>query len=402
MKDQRKEFPILEKKMGRNRLLYLDTAATALKPSSVLDAMFSFYRDHYGTIHRAIYQLSREATALYNGARSKIASFIGANDAEIIFTRGTTAALNLVAQSFVSSFLKEGDAILVSEIEHHSNFVPWQMVAARQGLKFLTIPVNDDGEISLEALESLLKKEKVKLVSLAHISNTLGTIHPIKEIAKLVHAYGATICIDGAQSIPHMRIDVKELDIDFFAFSGHKLYGPTGIGVLYGKKEHLEKMSPIDGGGDMIHRVSFEKTTYAEPPLRFEAGSPMSAEVIGLGSACDYLLKIGLGEIEAHEKVLVDYATKRLSEVKGLKILGNAKQKGSLISFTIDGVHPLDLGTLLDAKGVALRTGHQCSQTTMERFSIETVSRISFGLYNTLDEVDLFIDHLQAVIPILR
>lgn len=385
--DLRHDFPML-----KQPLIYLDSAATALTPHSVIDAMSDYYSKHYGTVHRAIYRTAQQATTHYFEARKSVQKFLNAKKREeIIFTRGTTASLNLVARSFGESFIKEGDVILITEIEHHSNLVPWQMMAKRHGAKLRFIPVNDLGELDFEAFEQLLD-ERVKLVSLAHVSNAIGTCHPIKLIIQKAHAMGAVVCIDGAQSAPHMPIDVQDLDVDFFAFSGHKLYGPTGIGVLYGKAELLEKMTPIEGGGDMIESVSLYESTYAQLPLKFEAGTPPIAEAIGLAAAIDYLLNIGFETLQEVEKNLMAYATSRLEE--HARIVGQAKEKGAIISFDIPGIHPLDLATLLDTKNIALRSGHHCSQTTLARFGVTSLSRISFGLYTTFEEIDRFIDAL--------
>lgn len=395
----RDDFPFLQRAKAP---LYFDTAATALKPACVIDAMSDFYRTSYGTVHRGVYELSREATARYSAARANVARFLNARlPEEIVFTRGTTAALNLVARSFAKAFLGKGDEILLSEIEHHSNLVPWQMVAEECGAKLKFIPVNDAGELCLEAYHALLT-ERVKIVSLAHISNVIGTLHPLQKIVEAAHRMGAKVCIDGAQAAPHLPIDVTALDVDFYAFSGHKLYGPTGIGVLYGKHELLSLLPPIEGGGDMIETVNLHTSIYAPPPLRFEAGTPMIAEVIGLNAALHYLTTTGLSTIAAHENALTAYALSRLTPIPGLSLLGTPTQRGPLISFTIANAHPLDLATLLDARGIALRTGHHCSQIAMQRFNITSCLRLSFGLYNTPEEIDAFIDALQDILPLLQ
>ncbi len=376
--------------MHGNPLIYFDSAATSLKPQCVIDTMTDFYENHYGTVHRAIYGLSTRATDAFQQVRKKAADFIhAALPEEIIFTKGTTESINLIARCFI----QPGDEVILSEIEHHSNIVPWQIMGA--ALKI--IPVNDEGEINLDAFKSLLTS-KTKLVSIAHISNALGTIHPIKEIIKLSHSAGAKVFIDGAQAAPHLSINVQDLDADFYAFSSHKMYGPTGVGILYGKMELLEQMPPFLGGGDMIDQVSFEKTSYAKPPLKFEAGTPMIAEVIGLGSAIDYLNSIGMEKICQWEHELLEYATEKLAALPKLRIIGTAKEKGAIISFILDGIHHLDAGTLLDLKGIAIRTGHHCAQPAMRRFGVSGTARISFGLYNTKEEVDNFVGHLQNII----
>lgn len=385
---RKKDFPLLQKD-----LVYLDTAATAQKPKVVIDKIAEFYSKEYGTVHRGIYELARKASHNYFQARQRVQTFFGADFAEeIIFTRGTTASLNLVARSFSEAFAV--DTILLSEIEHHSNLVPWQML---KGVKLKFIPVNDRGEIILEEYERLLKENTVSLVSIAHISNAIGSLHPVEEMIALAHRYGAKFCLDGAQSAGHIPVDVKALDVDFFAASGHKMYGPTGIGILYGKKEILEQMPPVEGGGDMIESVSNEQTTYGPLPLKFEAGTPMIAEVIALAEALDYLLKVGLKNIESYEEDLTKYALKRLLAIEGIKLIGNSAKRGSIISFCHDRMHPLDLGTLLDCKNIAIRTGHHCSQSAMKRFGLTSTARISFGLYNTPQDIDLFIDALQAI-----
>ena len=395
------DFPILQKKIQGYPLIYLDTAATAQKPQAVIDAMMDFYTNHYGTVHRGVYALSRDATKCYEAARRKVQTFIhAAQPEEIIFTRGTTASLNLLARSFGERFIRPGHAIIISEIEHHSNIVPWQMLCEERGAVLRIVPVTDDGELVLEAFHDLLD-EKVKLVSLAHISNVLGTLHPVKEIIEAAHNVGAYVCLDGAQAAPHLSIDVQELDVDFYAFSGHKLYGPTGVGVLYGKQELLDQMPPVEGGGDMIEKVLLDKTTYTCLPLKFEAGTPMVAEVIGLGAAIDYLSTIGMETINTIEHELLTYATHKLLEIPNLRIIGTAPEKGALISFIVIGVHPLDLATLLDCRGIAIRTGHHCSQPAMERFDLTSTARISFGLYNTKEEIDQLLTTLTPILDLL-
>lgn len=401
LKHAREDFPMLSKTMHGKPLVYLDTAATAQKPNAVIDAIDDFYREHYGTVHRAVYELSTLSTLNYQKTREKVRDFIHAKEAhEIIFTRGTTESINLVAYSFGKTFIKPGDEILISEIEHHSNIVPWQIMAEDRGAILRVAPVNDLGELDLDAFKKMLN-EKTKLVSIAHISNALGTIHPVKEIISLSHKAGAKVLIDGAQACGHLPIDVQDLDADFYVFSGHKLYGPTGIGILYGKEALLEAMPPYQGGGDMIQSVTFQKTTYNVLPLKFEAGTPMIAEVIGLGQSIDYVSKIGLEAISEHEKKLLEMATKELIAIPFLRIIGQAREKAGIISFVHDKAHSLDIGTLLDLKGVAIRTGHHCAQPAMKRFNVESTARASFGLYNTPEEIHYFINSLKDTLRLL-
>ncbi len=392
------DFPIFE---HHPSLIYLDSAASTQKPKPVIDALTEFYSRHYGTVNRAVYTLALEATDRYQQTRTKIKNHFNiAHEEEIIFTRGTTASLNLVARSFGRAFLRPGDIVLISEIEHHSNLVPWQMICEESGAVLRSIPVNDRGELDLEAYHDLLD-EDVKMVSIAHISNSIGTLHPIEEITQAAHAVGARVCIDGAQSAGHMTVDLQQLDVDFYAFSGHKMYGPTGVGVLYGKRELLEEMEPIEGGGDMIEQVTLDKTIYAPLPTKFEAGTPMVAEVIGLGAAIDYLEEIGLETIAAMEHELLTYATQKLEQIPGLRIIGTAPSKGAIISFVVDGIHSLDMATLLDCKEIAIRSGHHCSQPTMHRFGILNTARLSFGLYNTHEDIDRFIQALRPILDVI-
>lgn len=398
----RNDFPMLKKMMHGKPLIYFDTAATAQKPYAVINAISNFYQNDYGTVHRAVYQLAAHATEAYQDVRFKVKNLLNARSVdEIVFTRGTTSAINLVARSFGKVAVFAGDTILISQIEHHSNIVPWQMLCEERGAVLKIIPVNDAGEIDLEGYRALLD-HSVKLVSIAHISNVLGTIHPIDQMTKWAHEVGAKVLIDGAQSAPHMPIDLQKIDADFFVFSGHKFYGPTGIGILFGKAEHLEKMPPIEGGGDMIDKVSLTHSSYQRPPLKFEAGTPMIAEVIGLGAAIDYSSKIGMQNIYDWESQLSNYAERQLLNFPEVTIIGNAEKKGAIISFVVKGIHPLDLATILDFKGIAMRSGHLCSQPTMERFNISSTARISFGLYNTLEEIDLFAGALKGAIFQLR
>lgn len=395
---KRSDFPFLEK----TGCIYLDTAATAQKPACVLEAMSTFYTSSYGTVHRGVYELARQATCSYHNARQRVQHFLGAAHVEeILFTRGATAALNLIARSFSQAFIQPGSVIVLSEIEHHSNLVPWQMVAKERGAQIKFIAVNERAELVLEDFERILKEGSVAIVSLAHISNVTGTLHPIKKVIDMAHAYGAKVCLDGAQSAPHLPIHVHEWDVDFFVASGHKLYGPTGIGIAYGKKELLERMPPIEGGGDMIETVTLEGFSAGKLPLKFEAGTPPIVEAIGLGRALEYLSSIGMQQISLWEQNLTRYALQRLQEVAGLKVIGGAQERGSVISFVVEGVHPLDIGTLLDCQGIAIRTGHQCSQPAMQRFNVTSVARLSLGLYNTQSDIDFFIDALQKVVKTL-
>lgn len=358
--------------------------------------------NQYGTVHRAVYELSVFATSEYSKIRESVQKFINAKyPEEIIYTRGTTDSINLVAASFGRAFIKSGDEILLSEIEHHSNIVPWQLFCEQSGAILKVIPVNDLGEIDLDSYKLLLNK-KTKIVSIAHTSNALGTIHPIKTMIKMAHDVGAKVLIDGAQAASHAVVDVQDLDCDFYTFSGHKIYGPTGIGILYGKRDLLNAMPPYQGGGDMIQSVSFAKTVYNTLPIKFEAGTPLIVEVIGLGAAIEYIQNIGLENIAKHECELLEYATRKMQEIEGLKIIGRAANKGPIISFIVDGVHPLDIGTMLDLKGIAIRTGHHCAEPCMKRFKIEGTARVSFGLYNTKDEIDYFIESLKSIIKQLR
>ncbi len=394
----RKHFPILTRQVHDHPFVYLDSAATSQKPDSVIEAISTFYKEHYSTVHRSVYQTAVEAGVRYQMIRQKISRFLNAaSDEEIIFTRGTTDALNLVAASFGKAFIAPGDEILISEMEHHSNIVPWQLMAQERKAQLRVVPFFDNGLLDMQAFHALLSA-KTKIVSITHASNTLGTINPIKEIVDAAHAVGAKVCVDGAQSVPHMPIDVRALGCDFFAFSGHKVVGPTGIGCLYGKKELLDQMPPYQGGGDMIDTVTFAKTTYAQAPLKFEAGTPMIAEVIGLGAAIDFLSGIGMAEIEAWERALLDELWHCLSNMPAVKILGEKNQRTSLVSFTIDGVHPLDIATLLDLQGIACRSGHLCAQPVMSHFGCSAATRVSLAFYNTKEEVHYFCDCLQQVI----
>jgi len=393
MKNIRDDFPIL-----KQNVIYFDSAATSQKPQVVIEVMNHFYANEYATVHRGVYALSANATQKYNEVREKIAQFINAERPnEIVFTKGTTDSINLVALTYP---IGKNDEIIISEMEHHSNIVPWQMLCERTGAILKIIPVNDRAELDLEIYHSLLNS-RTKLVSIAHIANSTGTINPIETIIKMAHAHGAKVLIDAAQSAAHLPIDVQRLDADFLAFSGHKMFGPTGIGVLYGKYELLEKMPPLQGGGDMIEQVTLEKTTYAKPPLRFEAGTPSITQVMGLGAAIDYIEQIGLENIAQIEHQLLEYATAKLIEIPDLRIIGTAERKAGIISFVIEGVHHLDLAVFLDLEGIAIRSGHHCSQPLMKRFGVPGTNRISFAPFNTLEEIDMLISALQGTLKIL-
>jgi cysteine desulfurase/selenocysteine lyase len=393
----RADFPILARKVHGQRLAFLDSAASAQKPRAVIDAVRHCYEAEYANVHRGVYWLSERATLGYEGARERVARFLNARDAaEIIFTRNATAAINLAANSFGSGFLKPGDEVVLSWLEHHSNIVPWQLLRDRLGIVLRIVPINDAGEFLLEEYERLLNP-CTKLVAVTHTSNALGTITPVADIVRLAHAHGARVLIDGSQAAPHRQVDVQALDCDFFVFTGHKVYGPSGIGVLYGKADLLRAMPPFEGGGDMIRTVSFEKTEFADIPNRFEAGTPPIAEAIGLAAAIDYVTTLGFDRIAAHEQAVLAYATERLSDVGGLHIIGTARHKASILSFTMENAHPHDIGTILDRSGVAVRAGHHCAQPLMERFGISGTARASFALYNGFDDVDALASGLHRV-----
>ena len=391
----REDFPILKETIYGKPLTFLDSAASAQKPQAVIDTVANFYSHSYANIHRGIYKLSQEATEAYEQVRNKVAKFINAaSREECLFVRNATEGINLVAQSYGRTFLSEGDEIILTELEHHSNIVPWQLLREEKGIIIKVAPISDEGEVDLKAYRALLT-EKTKLVALAHISNVLGTILPVKEMIALAHQAGAKVLVDGCQAAPHIPIDVQDLDADFYVFSGHKVYGPTGVGVLYGKKELLEAMPPWQGGGDMIELVTFEKTTFNVLPQKFEAGTPNIAGVIGLGAALDYLNQFNRQEIEDHEHGLLAYALGRLRGINQLKLIGTAKNKASIISFVLDDIHPHDAGTILDQEGIAVRTGHHCAQPLMERFGLNATIRASFGLYNTRGDVDRLAEGLK-------
>lgn len=394
----RGEFPMMQKKVHGKPLIYLDSAATAQKPLPVIEAISDYYKHHYGTVHRAVYETAKKSTAAYSKTRETVCRFLGTeNPDEIIFTRGTTSGLNLIARSLGSISLNEGDWVVISAMEHHANIVPWQMICEEKGAHLKVIPMDETGTLDQKAYEKLLEGP-VKIVSVVHISNTLGTRNPVKEMGKKAHAAGAYFIVDGAQSAPHMPLDLIDLDCDFFVFSGHKVFGPTGVGVVFGKYSILEKMPPVEGGGDMIEKVTFEKTTFQTPPIRFEAGTPMIGDVLGLGAALEYVMEIGRERIEKYEHALGAYLEERLLEIPKLKILGQAKEKSALSTFIIEGVHPLDLATMIDFEGVAIRTGHHCAQPVMDFFNTEVSSRASLAFYNTQGEVDEFISALEKVI----
>ena len=396
----RNDFPILQTKVHGKQLVYLDNGATSQKPISVIKKAQEYYSSMNSNIHRGVHALSQVSTEAYESARIKIKSFINAlGKNEIIFTRGTTESINLVAQSYGRANFQEGDEVIISQMEHHSNIVPWQMICEEKGAKLKVIPINDEGEIIFEEFEKLLT-HKTKFISVVYVSNSLGTVNPVKNIIDLAHQNNIPVLLDAAQAVNHFPIDVQELDCDFLAFSGHKIYGPTGIGVLYGKINLLESMPPYQGGGDMIETVTFEKTTYNELPYKFEAGTPNIAGAIGLGEAIDYISRVGLENIALHEKYLLDYATEAVSDIPGLKIIGTAKEKVSVLSFVLDDVHPHDIGTFLDFEGVAIRTGHHCTQPVMDRYNIPATSRASFAMYNTKEEIDILVNGLRKIIEV--
>ncbi len=402
IKKIRANFPVLKQQVYNKPLVYLDSAASAQKPVQVLMKEEQLHNNYYGNIHRAAHFMADKATADFEAVRDKIQQFIHAEfREEIIFTKGTTESINLVASSFCEKFLSAGDEIIVSEMEHHSNIVPWQLAAQRKGAKVVKLPFTDNGDLQIERLPELINP-KTKLIAVAHVSNVLGTINPIPEITKIAHANGVAVLVDGAQAVPHLTIDVQELDADFYAFSAHKLYGPNGVGILYGKKKWLDKMPPYQGGGEMISEVSFEKTTFNELPYKFEAGTPNITSVIAFGAAIDFVLETELENIANWEHKLLTYATSKIKEIEGVEIYGEAKKKSSVISFNIEGVHAYDLGMLLDKMGIALRTGHHCADTVMQHFGIQSTARISFAMYNTKEEVDTFINALKKVQLMLK
>ena len=393
----REDFPILSREVYGKPLVYLDNAATTQKPLCVLDAMREEYLNVNANVHRGVHYLSQQATDLHEAAREKVRQFINAEKTEeIVFTRGTTEAINLVASSFCELQMKEGDEVLVSEMEHHSNIVSWQLQAMKRGIVVKHLPITDKGELCLDSLESLIS-DKTKIISIAHVSNVLGTVNPVEEIIKTAHAHGIPVLVDGAQSAPHFKVDVQAMDCDFFAFSGHKMYGPTGIGVLYGKEEWLEKLPPYQGGGEMIDKVTWEKTTFERLPFKFEAGTPDYIATHGLATAIDYLNCVGLDSVKAHEAELTRYCMEQLRTIDGLRIFGEAEHKDAVVSFLVGDIHHLDMGTLLDRLGIAVRTGHHCAQPLMDRLGISGTVRASFALYNTKEEIDVLVNGIRRV-----
>lgn len=398
----RRDFPMLGSSMNGKPLIYLDTAATAQKPQCVIDTITHFYQNECASVHRAIYELAARSTESYNRVRAKVKTFINASqDEEIVFTKGTTESINLIANTLGRTILMPGDVVLISDMEHHSNIVPWQLICKERGATLKSIPLTPTGELDLSTLDNLLT-EKTKIVSLTHVSNVLGTVNPIAEIIEKASIVGAHSVIDAAQSAPHMPIDVQELDCDFLVFSGHKLFGPTGVGVLYGKKSILDMLPPYQGGGDMIKTVTLEETTYQASPLKFEAGTPPIAQVLGLGSAIDYLTSIGLSTILDYENKLLAYATQKLQTIPSLTIHGTSPGKGPIISFTIENMHPLDVGTVLSLKGIAIRTGHMCTQPLLQTLGYSSLCRISLAFYNTIQEVDMLIEELKESLIFLQ
>lgn len=397
----RHHFPLLRQRVNGKQLVYFDNAATSQKPQIVIDTILRYYMEENSNIHRGVHYLSEKATQAYEASRSKVKDFLNAaSTKEIVFVRGTTEAINLVAASYGKLAIGKGDEVVISALEHHSNIVPWQIACEERGASLRVIPMNDRGELIIDEYARLLTK-KTKIVAIVHVSNALGTINPVKQMITMAHAQNIPVLVDGAQSVPHMKVDVRDLDADFYAFSGHKMFGPTGIGVLYGKEKWLEAMPPYQGGGDMIKSVTFEKTIYNDLPYKFEAGTPSIASGVGLGAAIDYLRQMDFRSVTAYEADLLNYATTRLAAIPRVKIIGTAAAKASVLSFTIDGIHPHDIGTILDLEGVAIRTGHHCAQPVMLRYGIPATARASFAFYNTKDEVDIFIKGVEKVIEVL-
>jgi cysteine desulfurase / selenocysteine lyase len=397
----RADFPILREVVNGRPLVYLDNAATSQKPESVIRALVHYYRHDNANIHRGVHLLSQRATEEYEAARGKVKGFLGARETrEIVFVRGATEAINLVAQTYGREHIGAGDEVLITAMEHHSNIVPWQILCQEKGATLCVAPINDSGELQIEEFERLLGP-RTKMISVAHVSNALGTINPVKRIVRLAHAMKVPVLVDGAQAVPHQPVDVQDLDCDFYVFSGHKVYGPTGIGALYGKAALLDEMPPYQGGGDMISSVTFEKTIYNKVPHKFEAGTPDIAGVIGLGAAIDYVTDVGIDAIGAHEHELLGYATGKVGELEGVRLVGTAREKAAVLSFVMDGIHPHDIGTILDQEGIAVRTGHHCAQPVMDRFGIPATVRASFGLYNTREEIDALVAGIQKVQEIL-
>ena len=393
----RKDFPILSREVYGKPLVYLDNAATTQKPLCVLDAMRDEYLNVNANVHRGVHYLSQQATNLHEEAREKVRAFINASKTEeVIFTRGTTEGINLVVSSFCDAFMQEGDEVIVSTMEHHSNIVPWQLQAAKKGIAIRVIPMNDRGELLIDEYEKLFN-EKTRIVSVAHVSNVLGTVNPVKDMIRIAHEHDVPVLVDGAQSTPHFKVDVQELDCDFFTFSGHKMYGPTGVGVLYGKEDWLDKLPPYQGGGEMIESVSFEKTVFEKLPFKFEAGTPDYVATHGLAKAIDYIESIGIDKIAEHEQMLTRYCMQQLKTIDGMAIFGEAEHKDAVVSFLVGQIHHLDMGTLLDRLGIAVRTGHHCAQPLMDRLGIQGTVRASFALYNTKEEVDILVAGVRRV-----
>ncbi len=393
----RGDFPILSRTVYNRPLVYLDNSATTQKPRVVVDSIVREYYSENANVHRGVHFLSQQATDLYEQARGRVRTFINArSDKEIVFTRGTTESLNLVASSFGERFMGEGDEVIISAMEHHSNIVPWQLLQERKGIRLRVIPINDRGELLLDEYEKLFNK-RTRIVAVTHVSNVLGTVNPVKQIAAVAHAHGVPVLVDGAQSVPHIAVDVQDMDCDFFVFSGHKVYGPTGIGVLYGKESLLNELPPYQGGGEMIKNVHFEHTEYEDAPLRFEAGTPDYVGAHALAAAIDYVSALGMENIASHEHSLLAYATERMNCIPGMRIFGQAENKSAVLSFVVGNIHPLDLGTLLDRFGVAVRTGHHCAQPLMERMGVQSMARASFALYNTREEVDTLCESIERI-----
>jgi cysteine desulfurase/selenocysteine lyase len=398
----RKDFPVLGRLVHGKPLVYLDNAATTQKPNSVIQRLQKFYAEEYATVHRGVYAMSQDSTWECDKVREKCRQFLNAKEAtEIVFVRGATEAINLVAAGYGRKFLKAGDEVIISALEHHANIVPWQQVCQEKGAVLKVIPMNDKGELLQDEYKRLLTN-RTAIVAITHVSNALGTINPVKEMTALAHQANAAVLIDGAQAAPHQKVDVRDIDCDFYCFSGHKVYGPTGVGVLYGKMAHLEAMDPYQAGGEMIKVVTFEKTTFAPPPLKFEAGTPSFAEIIGLGPALDYVTELGFDKIQAYEHELLEYATEKLSQVKGLRIIGTAREKAAVVSFEIDDIHPHDIGTILDQEGIAIRTGNHCAQPVMQRFGVAATARATFSFYNTKEEIDILVKSLAKIREIFK
>ena len=396
----KEEFPILSKEVNNKQLVYLDNASTTQKPASVIEEIQRYYESTNSNIHRGVHHLSQKATDEYENSREKIQRFIGARTSkEIIFVRGATEAVNLVANSYVKPLLSEGDNIIISQMEHHANIVPWQLLAKEKNIDIRVLPINKAGELKLNEIKNLID-DRTRFISLNHVSNSLGTINPVKKLVRVAHENNIRIMIDGAQAVQHMKVNVVDLDVDFYCFSGHKMYGPTGIGILYGKKEILDEMEPYQGGGDMIKSVTFEKTIYNDVPHIFEAGTPNIVGAIGLAKAVDFIEKETLAKIEKHEKELLDYATKKINEIENVRIIGTSNNKASVISFVMEGIHPHDIGTIMDDMGVAIRAGHHCTQPVMDFYEIPATARASFAVYNTLDDVDKLIEGIKKTIEV--